>query len=82
MKYNKEQFDKGYTEGNYSSAYVSENPAVAWDKLETEHDKESDFYAGFILGFFGSYELHEIPLLYQDEVEHIRNTEAGKRYDD
>jgi len=49
--------------GNYASAYVSEDLQIALDR----DSHEGDCYHAYLLGFFSSYELHEIPGDYRDD---------------
>ncbi len=58
---------QGYDAGNYDSAYVSENFTKAWRKREGRA-KSAAYRAAYILGFFSSYETHEVPYNYQEEV--------------
>ena len=58
-------FSRGYDRGNYSSAYettdcetaVEKNPTPA--EMQSVEEKEA-FAHGFLLGFWSSFELHEI----------------------
>lgn len=60
----------GFDAGNYANAYTSEDLDEAWEieedgrpgNAESEH-----FRAAFVIGFFSSYEEHEIPEDHQDE---------------
>jgi hypothetical protein len=51
-------FSRGYNRGNYGNAYESQD----WETWYADNSgQHSDAYReGMILGFFGSYELHEI----------------------
>ncbi len=74
----KEDLSRGFDHGNYGNAYECDD----WETwCESQGDGEGDedelacdawspeFHAGALLGFFGSYELHEIS---DEEVrEHV-----------
>jgi len=68
-----EAFSRGFDHGNFANAYETEDCDVMLQsaKIPKKHGKE--FTEGAILGFFLSYELHEIPGEYVDEVERLRN---------
>jgi hypothetical protein len=51
---------RGFSAGNYCNAYETQDFASAIVKREVK-DKSSAFAIAFTMGFFGSYELHEIP---------------------
>lgn len=62
---------KGFDSGNYANAYVSKDFAAAWEaeqeeedgsyaEFESDEDAKRAFEAAFLIGFFGSYETHEI----------------------
>lgn len=54
----KELFSKGFDRGNYGAAYELQD----WDSWYAENcGEESDAYRdGLLLGFFSSFEIHEI----------------------
>lgn len=58
-------FYTGIDNGNYDNTYVSDQYCKVVGSLE--------FRVGYLLGFFGSYELHEVPFQHQDEVEFWRD---------
>ena len=60
----------GWHAGNYANAYTSEtlDPA-SWE------GRSSAYRAAYLLGFYASYEAHEIPPEWRDEVEALRVTE-------
>jgi hypothetical protein len=68
---------KGFSAGNYASAYVSENYVKAFeaDNGPKEHDA---YCTAFVLGFFGSYEVHEIPADCQDMFQSAYFSENGQ----
>lgn len=51
-----EEYSAGFDRGNYCSAYeatsIDERHELAWS---------GDWREGFVMGFFSSYELHEVP---------------------
>jgi hypothetical protein len=56
-----EQFSKGFDAGNYGSAHESEDFESWYDEQDLGMCSEGpDYTEGAILGFFSSYELHEI----------------------
>lgn len=77
---------RGLHSGNYASAYVSEEFEVAKEK-EQEED-HNDVFAGedaprayreaweaaFIIGFYGSYETHEVDSEHVEELIEATNT--------
>ncbi len=54
-----EPFSRGFDAGNYASAYVTEDFG-AWYDAHDIGNKPAAFIEGAILGFFSSFELHEI----------------------
>ena len=62
---------RGFDAGNYCNAYETEDWDLAKQKIESGY---TEFYRmAFLLGFFSTYELHEITdELLRDEVEHYR----------
>jgi hypothetical protein len=65
----KEAISRGYDHGNFANAYETTSYSKACSKLGR---RSNNFLIGFTAGFFGSYELHEIPEAYQDNVESCR----------
>jgi len=64
-----ESFERGYDAGNYASAYETEDVVEAWNARILSG---REVYEGFILGFFSSYELDEIPDEHREEVDYLR----------
>lgn len=62
---NHQSLNAGYDTGNYASAYISPELFEAWRNQQRDlpegPDPQWPYDAGFILGFFSSYEEHEIP---------------------
>lgn len=79
------EFDRGWCCGNYTNAYETENlDAVnVSDKAERRGGLQpldrlalaQAWAAGFILGFFSSYEDHEIPERHLEDVTAARSFE-------
>lgn len=61
----KERFSRGFDRGNYASAYERSEPEDVEDKPEAYRD-------GYLIGFFSSFELHEIPYEWRDKLEELR----------
>jgi hypothetical protein len=69
-----EAIERGFDAGNYANAYVSEDFDTAWDansKLDPRYPLES-YRDAFLIGFFSSYEDHELPTEYQEHVTSVR----------
>lgn len=65
----KTELSHGFYRGNYANAYETEDYEQAVKQLVGQ----TGFYrVGFLVGFFSSYELHEVPGEQQDEVERYR----------
>lgn len=61
--------DEGFTDGNYSSAYEY----IDYDTAHKMLNGVNGFYRiGHLLGFFSSYETHEVPQEWREQVEHYR----------
>lgn len=58
---------RGFDAGNYAAAYESET----FDE-EAIEGKSAAFAAGYMLGFFSSYEAHEVPEEHQERVAALR----------
>lgn len=68
----KTQFSRGYDRGNYGNAYESQN-WTAWSKRNGFAKSSQPCREGMLLGFFSSYELHEISDEYvREQVEGLR----------
>ena len=70
-------FERGYDAGNYANAYETENLESALQAEGYDDDmplsvRRFRFREGFVLGFFSSYELDEIPDEHREEVEYLR----------
>ena len=62
-----EQWHRGYDAGNYDSAYRAETP-----DLRPLLGKSDNFRAGYLVGFYSSYELHEVPADWRTRVKFLR----------
>lgn len=62
---------RGLHAGDYANAYTSENLETAWEEETESEEVEADilparpdirtaYRAAFVIGFFGSYETHEV----------------------
>lgn len=67
---------QGFSRGNYANAYETQDYAEARDALPSPSD---DYLAAFALGFFSSYELHEIDCEHTDEYLEAYHSAAGQR---
>lgn len=72
-----ESLSKGFAHGNYGAAYESQDweswYADQCDSIPSNLDR-SLYQAGMLLGFFSSYEIHEIPdEMIAEEVAALRN---------
>jgi hypothetical protein len=65
----KDCIHQGFDAGNYAAAYETEDYDVAQAAINGTNGL---YRAGHLVGFFGSYELHEIPEQWRDDVEHYR----------
>lgn len=66
----------GFSAGNYANAYETEDLEVAIQKRNVATRSEA-YRAAFILGFYGSYELHEIPLSHRDAFDEAYHSDYG-----
>ena len=65
----KQDFSSGFDSGNYANAYTSET--LDSDELVNVSDV---YRAGYVLGFFSSYELDEVDASWREEVGTLRQT--------
>lgn len=75
MRTRNESFSDGFDHGNYGNAYESQDWGSWYADNCTEPAEAEDpdaYRAGMLLGFFSSYELHEIPADIADDVEQLR----------
>lgn len=62
---------RAYEAGNFDNAYVGQ---VQLNK------RTGDEVVAYLLGYFASYELREIPVRYRERVETARNNPRFRRY--
>lgn len=55
---NADDLSRGFSAGNYANAYETEDYETARNALKTEPSEA--YFAAFTLGFFATYELHEM----------------------
>jgi len=72
-----EVFTRAMDAGSYDNAYSSEDLALC--NIEGKSD---EYRAGYVLGFFSSYEVDEVPGDWQDEVETLRSAHDNEVDDD
>ena len=66
------QFSRGYDRGNYGNAYES-GDWETWAERNELSERSQPYQEGMVLGFFSSYELHEISDEdVRDQVEALR----------
>lgn len=65
-------FSRGFDSGNYGNAYESQY----WDTWSARHNfgehRSEAYNEGLFLGFFSSYELHEVPARHRDRLATLR----------
>lgn len=68
---------RGYYNGNYANSYETDDYdyllSSITDTAVLPNESFADFMNGLLLGFFASYEIHEISCEYADEVEWLRS---------
>lgn len=72
---------QGFDAGNYANAYDSTDLDLAIESAEIDPDVDPSrpgYRHAFILGFFASYALHEIPGEYRDEYDQAYHSAAGQ----
>lgn len=60
-------YSRGYDAGNYDNAYASEELALC-----NVRGRSADYRAGYVLGFFSSYETREVPAEWRAELAELR----------
>lgn len=63
MKIQNESYNIGFHRGNYGNAYETEDWQEFYEKNQDKVAKAKDpeaFFNGMLLGFFSTYEIHEI----------------------
>ena len=73
-EHNQSELRHGFQDGNYANAYETEDYQTFLDNLPKGKPYGRYFYRiGCLLGFFSSYELHEVPDDWQERVRIARN---------
>jgi hypothetical protein len=73
-----DRLSQGFSAGNYCNAYETDD----YDKAIKQRDllgSGEDFATAFIMGFFASYELHEIPSTHKIDFGTAYHSAAGRR---
>lgn len=70
------ELSHGFSAGNYANAYQTQDLDEVSEVLEANGSR---YRAAFILGFFSSYELHEIPADARERFDEAYHSEAGQR---
>jgi hypothetical protein len=68
---------RGFDAGNYANAYETQDLESALE-MSNADEQSPEFRSAFILGFFASYELDEIPSSNREEFDDAYWSEAGK----
>jgi hypothetical protein len=72
------RISRGFSAGNYAGAYISEDLDTAMEREELHWElKNEAFRHAFILGFFSSYELHEVPGSYREQYDEAYWSDHG-----
>ena len=72
------ELSHGFAAGNYANAYETENLEVAMQSRRV-FEKSEAYRTACILGFDGSYELHEIPAVRREEFDEAYHSDYGAR---
>lgn len=68
-----------FDSGNFDSAYVSEDLETAWEKdQESDNPTPEKYKDAYIVAFFATFEVHEIPDEYRDEFTNAWHSPIGK----
>lgn len=73
------KLSQGFSAGNYCNAYETQDYREAYEKHDLYDSDNDAFSVGFRLGFFASYELHEIPFDMTDVFTTAYHSDHGKR---
>lgn len=68
----------GFEHGNYAAAYETADFGQVRVKAGLAPLDATYYKHGMLLGFYSSYEIHEIPEEYQDRVATLRTRYAGE----
>jgi hypothetical protein len=72
------RLSQGFSAGNYCNSYETQD----YDQAVKIRDLEGsgpEFKTAFTMGFFASYELHEIPSTWRDAFDEAYHSELGQR---
>lgn len=70
----------GFSAGNFANAYNSEDARIAWRMTVQDYGECSEeFYHAWVLGFFSTYEVHEIPMEYQQDFSDAYYSPIGEQ---
>lgn len=72
-----EELHRGFDRGNFANAYETEDYSTVRGRLPSESSQA--YVAAFTLGFFSSYEYHEIPADAQEAYLEAYQSAAGAR---
>lgn len=72
------RLSQGFSAGNYCNAYETEDYTKAMSQRDLRGSGK-DYATGFIMGFFGSYELHEIPETHKQAFIEAYTSDLGQR---
>lgn len=72
MKEMTKEMQSAFISGNYASAYTIETLTEELIHLEFRKNYHPDKRNGYLLGFFSSYEDHEIPVQWRAEIINLR----------
>lgn len=72
------QLSRGFDSGNYCNAYETHDLGKAFETRDVE-SKGDAYKTAFIMAFFGSYELNEIPGIYRPLFDEAYHSELGQR---
>jgi len=72
------ELSHGFSAGNYCNAYETSNLEEALEKRDLE-ERSEPYSVAFVMGFFASYELEEIPGSYREEFDQAYHSKLGQR---
>lgn len=73
---NETNLHRGFEAGNFANAYETDDLEIALENAD--HKLGQDYLDAFIMGFFSTYELHEIPSDNLDQYETAYWSRAGR----
>lgn len=60
------EYSRGFDRGNYGSQYEGQD-WESWSEKNRYEERSAAYREGMLMGFFSSYELHEVP---DEELRH------------